>query len=222
METYLVPAEQARAEIRVINSRFIATAAPACSVDEARDFIRKIRAEFSDATHHVPAYIIGHGSSTITHCNDDREPAGTAGRPALAVLKGSGLGDVAVVVTRFFGGTKLGAGGLVRAYGDAVRAVLGVLPLARKVLSHTCMIALPYGYYERIDRLISAHQGRIIDKEFGSDVVITAIISVAEFIDFNEDLQGLSRGAIRPEIIKENHPEIIPITSADNQKKPGE
>ena len=108
---YPIPAEETRTEIRVSNSRFIATAAPAFSVKEARAFIDRIKAEFRDASHNVPAFVIGFGPSVTAHCNDDGEPSGTAGRPILAVLQGSGLGDIAVVVTRYFGGTKLGTGG---------------------------------------------------------------------------------------------------------------
>ncbi|MFN2122854.1 MAG: IMPACT family protein, partial [Candidatus Promineifilaceae bacterium] len=127
---YPIPAQETREEIRVSNSRFIATAAPVFSVDEAKEFIKKIKAEFSDASHNVPAFLVGYGPSVTAHCSDDGEPSGTAGRPMLAVLQGSGLGDIAVVVTRYFGGTKLGTGGLVRAYGDAVKVILENLPLA--------------------------------------------------------------------------------------------
>ena len=93
----------------------------------------RIKREFSNASHNVPVYLVGHGSSVTAHYQRRWRTIVTAGRPALAVLRGSGLGDVAVVVTRYFGGTKLGTGGLVRAYGDAVRAVLEELPLAEKV-----------------------------------------------------------------------------------------
>ena len=113
---YPVPAQEMRHEILVVNSRFIATLAPAFSVEQAKAFVRRIRAEYADASHNVPAYVVGFGSSVTAHCNDDGEPPGTAGRPALAVLQGSGLGDAAVVVTRYFGRTRLGTGGLVRAY----------------------------------------------------------------------------------------------------------
>ena len=98
-----------------------------------RNSLQELKLEFRDASHNVPAFVIGHGQSIITHCNDDGEPSGTAGRPALAVLQGSGLGDAVVVVTRYFGGTKLGKGGLVRSYGDAVRSVLKLTPLAQKI-----------------------------------------------------------------------------------------
>ena len=135
MKQYPIPARRTRTEIEVLRSRFIATAAPVFSVDEARDFVNSVKDEFADASHNVPAFLVGYGPSVTAHCSDDGEPSGTAGRPALAVLQGSGLGDIAVVVTRYFGGTKLGTGGLVRAYGDAVKAVLAILPLAASASS---------------------------------------------------------------------------------------
>ena len=120
----LVPAEQARSDIKVSNSRFIANTAPVLSVDQAKFFIANIKQEFNDASHNVPLFIIGHGASVTAHSSDDGEPSGTAGRPALTVLQGSGLGDVAMVITRYFGGTKLGTGGLARASSEAAKQSL--------------------------------------------------------------------------------------------------
>src|SRR5215216_5950308 len=128
MRPYSVPLDEIRRELVVVNSRFIATLAPVSTIDAARAFLSRIRKEFGDASHNVPAYIIGGGNTVTEYFSDDGEPSGTAGRPALAVLRGSGLGDVVVVVTRYFGGTLLGTGGLVRAYGAAVKAVLALLP----------------------------------------------------------------------------------------------
>src|SRR5215210_7121158 len=108
-----VPAAPNRTEIRVVNSRFIASTGPSASVEAARVFIATLRAEMPDASHHVYAYIIGHGATTTLSMTDDGEPPGTAGRPVMAVLKGSDLGDLALVITRYFGGTLLGTGGLV-------------------------------------------------------------------------------------------------------------
>src|SRR5512145_2572778 len=93
----IVPFQETEHEIVVVNSRFIGSLAYAASVDEARSFISKIKDRYPDASHHVPAFIIGHGQSVIAHCTDDGEPSGTAGRPALAVLQGSGIGDAVVV-----------------------------------------------------------------------------------------------------------------------------
>lgn len=210
MPQYPVPARPARAEIQVINSRFIATLAPAASVDDARSVIHQVRQEFADATHNVPAYIIGFGASVITHSSDDGEPSGTAGRPALAVLTGSGLGDVVVVVTRYFGGTKLGTGGLVRAYSDAVRSVLGVTARAVRVPTHTVMLAAPYNWFERLRLLIAAHGGEIVDQDFAADVTVTATFPVDRFDAFHAALQEASHGSLNAEII-ETGIAIVPI-----------
>jgi uncharacterized YigZ family protein len=209
---YPIPAAQARAEIEVINSRFIVTAGPAFSVEEARAFIAKIRAEFPDASHNVPAFLIGYGPSVTAHCTDDGEPSGTAGRPALAVLQGSGLGDVVVVVTRYFGGTKLGTGGLVHAYGDAVKAVLAVLPRAEKVPTHTVMLAFDYSLFERIRLLVQSHHGQILDEDFGADVTLTARFIAWHLDDFRADLRELTRGSLQAEIIESNPETIMPLS----------
>jgi len=211
MYRYLIPAQETRVEITVVNSRFIATAAPVFSVDAAKAFIAKVREEFADASHNVPTYLIGHGASVIAHCSDDGEPSGTAGRPALAVLRGSGLGDVAVVVTRYFGGTKLGTGGLVRAYGDAVREVLAVLPRAEKVPTHTVMMAVPYAYFELVRRAIAAHNGQILDEDFAADVTLTARFAVEHFAGFQSSLRELSSGQLEAEIVETDEATIMPI-----------
>ena len=168
----VVPYQEIENEIVVVNSRFIASLSPASSVDAARDFIKLIKARYADASHHVPAYVIGSGSSVIAHCSDDGEPSGTAGRPALAVLQGSGIGDTVVVVTRYFGGTKLGKGGLVRAYGDAVREVLKETPLAEIVLTDLLLVRLDYPFYEPLKRLLSARGGIVEHEAFAADVLV--------------------------------------------------
>lgn len=214
MSRYPIPARETRTEILVVNSRFIATAAPVFSVDEARDFVARIRAEFSDASHNVPAYLVGHGASVIAHCHDDGEPSGTAGRPALAVLQGSGLGDVAVVVTRYFGGTKLGTGGLVRAYSDAVRAILEILPRAEKVPTHTVLVASPYPFFERIRLAVEAHHGEILDEEFATDVTVTARFPVEQVNRFQAALQEMSNGTLEAIIVQTDEATIMPIVGA--------
>lgn len=215
---YPIPAREARAEIVVVNSRFIASAGPVFSVEQAREFISRIRVEYEDATHNVPAFLVGFGASVTAHCSDDGEPSGTAGRPALAVLQGSGLGDVAVVVTRYFGGTKLGTGGLVRAYTDAVKAVLAVLPRAEKVATHTVMLVLPYAFFERARLLIAAHRGEILEEDFAGDVTVTARFQVEAYEPFQAELVDYSNGQFRAEIIETNPDTIFPLSSPDQQK----
>ncbi len=209
MTSVLIPASETRAEIRVANSRFIATIAPVFSVGEARAFIDRIRQEFSDATHNVPAYVIGHGASTIAHCSDDGEPSGTAGPPALSVLRGSDLGDAAVVVTRYFGGTKLGTGGLVRAYGDAVREVLGQVPRALKLPTHTIVINTPYPLFELVRRLVEAHGGQILDETFTEQVAVRARLPQDRLTVLQSGLQELSRGQLEAEISESSEATIV-------------
>lgn len=215
MERQLIPARETRREIKVVNSRFIASIAPVFSVDEAKAFIARMKVEFADASHNVPAYLIGHGNSLIAHCHDDGEPAGTAGKPALAVLRGSGLGDVAVVVTRYFGGTKLGTGGLVRAYGDAVREVLEITPRAAKVATHTVIIAPPYPLYEQVRQLVASQHGQILDEDFGADVMLTARFEVEHLPPFQDALQELSNGTLQAEILETNQATIMPLDATE-------
>ncbi len=210
-ERQLIPAREARARIRVVNSRFIATVAPAFTVEEARTFIDRIEHEFEDATHHVPAYIIGHGASFISHCSDNGEPSGTAGPPTLAILEGSGLGDVVVVVTRYFGGTKLGTGGLVRAYSDAVREVLSVLPRAVKVPTHTVRIETSYSLFEQIRRAVKIHQGQVLDETFAAQVTLTARLPQDLLPKLQAALQEISRGTIEACVIGSSNSTIIPL-----------
>jgi len=215
MSRYLIPAQEARAEIIVVNSRFIASAAPAFNVDEARAFIQRIRAEFPDASHHVPCFLVGHGASVTAHCSDAGEPSGTAGRPALAVLQGSGLGDAAVVVTRYFGGTKLGTGGLVRAYSDAVRAVLAVLPRAVKIPTATLMAAFPYSFFEPVRLLIASHRGELLDQDFGADVTLSVRFRMEDVDGFQDALRELTRGTVQAEVVETQPDTIFPVTDAD-------
>ena len=207
----LIPAAEMRTETRAGNSRFIATAAPVFTVEEARAFIGRIRAEFADASHNVPAYIIGHGRSTVAHCHDDGEPSGTAGRPMLAVLEGSGLGDVVVVVTRYFGGTKLGTGGLVRAYGDAVKEVLAALPRAEKVATVTIMAEVPYPLLERTRLLIESHDGLLLEEVFAAEITLTARFRTEEYPAFAAELREISHGAVEAVIVETEEATIMPL-----------
>jgi uncharacterized YigZ family protein len=202
MPSYPVPLHEARRELVVSNSHFIASLAPVFSVDEARAFIQRIKTEFPDATHHVPIFLVGHGASEIAHCSDAGEPSGTAGRPALAVLRGSGLGDVAVVITRYFGGTKLGTGGVVRAYSESVRMVIEAVPRAEKVLTHTVMLAFPYTYLERVRLLVAAQSGEVLDEAFTADVTLSARLRVERLPSFQDALSELTNGKVHAEIIE--------------------
>ncbi|MBN1287419.1 MAG: YigZ family protein [Anaerolineae bacterium] len=196
LNRYPIPAQTIRIEQRVVNSRFIATIGHADSVEAAQAFVKAVRAEFADASHNVYAYKVGYGASITESTTDDGEPPGTAGRPALAVLHGADIGDVVVVVTRYFGGTKLGTGGLVRAYSGAVRAALEALPVTERVEKRTVMFTTPYNLYERVKLLIGAHTGELEDETFGVEVDIIVTFPVDDVEPFTAALRELSSGQI--------------------------
>lgn len=200
--TYLVPAAEIRRTLTIVNSRFIASLAPVFTVEEARDFIARVRVEYQDATHNVPVYLVGGGDSVIAHCSDDGEPSGTAGKPALAVLKGSGLGDVAVVITRYFGGTKLGTGGLVRAYQDAMRQVVSDVPRAEKRRVHLLLLETHYSLLERLRRLTAQQHGVILQEDFGEQVTLTLQLGIDYLTSFQAALSELSNGKLRAEVVE--------------------
>ncbi len=206
----LIPAGTARQEIKVVDSRFIASAGPAFSAEAARQFIAGIRSEYSDAAHNVAAFVVGHAPNTMEHANDDGEPPGTAGRPALAVLRGSGLGDIVVVVSRYFGGTKLGRGGLVRAYADAVREVLRILPRARKIATSDLRIEVPYSDYDHIRRLIGEFGGKLLQEEFATEVQVSLRLASSQLEAFQELLSEKTQGRIQAEVVDSSPGTIIP------------
>lgn len=199
---YSIPLTEIRREHIVVNSRFIATLAPVFNVDEARAFIARIKKEFADATHNVPAYIVGGGNTVTEFCSDDGEPAGTSGKPALAVLRGSGLGDVAVVVTRYFGGTLLGTGGLVKAYTESTQMVVGSVGRGRRVEVHVVRVAMPYNLLERVRLVAKRNHGEVLGEDFGGDVTMTLQFPVEYFDGFQNELRELSAGKLKPEVIE--------------------
>ena len=199
---YLLPLEEIRREIIVVNSRFIATLNPIANADEARAFIKRIREEFGDASHNVPAYILGGGNSISEYCSDDGEPSGTAGRPALTVLRGSGLGDVAVVITRYFGGTLLGTGGLVKAYTEATQAVVRDVPRAQRIPVHIALLAIPYNLFERVKLLATRYQGAVLAEDFGADVTLTLRFPTETIAEFQLALSEISAGKFQAEIVE--------------------
>ncbi|HUS13915.1 MAG TPA: YigZ family protein [Chloroflexia bacterium] len=193
----MIPAARATAEIRAGNSRFVAQAAPTATVAEARAFIAETRSALPEATHHVYAYRIGHGATTTEGQSDAGEPSGTAGRPMLAVLRGSGLGDLTVVVSRYFGGTLLGTGGLVRAYGDAAKAVVAVLPRAEKIAYVRLAVTVPYSSYETACRQVATHAGTLVDEIFAVAVHLNIRLPATAAASFMEDLTETTAGQAR-------------------------
>ena len=199
---FFIPLKEVRLEHIVVNSRFIATLTPVFSTDEARAFMTRIRKEFADASHNVPAYIIGGGNTVTEFCSDDGEPAGTAGKPALAVLRGSGLGDVAVVVTRYFGGTLLGKGGLVKAYTESTQVVVKAVERGRRVRVYVALLAISYNLLERVRLMVGRNGGEVIGEDYAGDITLTLQFPVDAFNGFQKELQELSAGKLQAELIE--------------------
>jgi uncharacterized YigZ family protein len=219
MKRYRIPAREIQTEITVKNSLFIATLSPVFTVNAAKLFIKKVKANYSDASHNVPAFIVGHGASVTAHCNDDGEPAGTAGRPTLAVLQGSNLGDAALVITRYFGGTKLGKGGLVRAYSDAARSVLSIAPLAERLPTHVLLIVIPYNLYNQFKILIQRYHGKIESEIFTNEISINCRIMVEFYQEFQDSLKEMSHGKIRAKFVETDPATIVPLNEFPDSKQ---
>jgi uncharacterized YigZ family protein len=198
---YLIPVGRHRTELMISNSRFITTVDFVETTEDTRAFLHEIRAEMPDATHHVHAFRVGFGNSVIEGMSDDGEPTGTSGPPALAVLRGTDIGDCMLVITRYFGGTKLGTGGLVRAYGDSARTALASLPTELKIKKQTLGIETPYSFYDQIVRLIGEHAGVIEDQSFTGDVTIFAIFPVSAVEEFSATLKELTAGQVMPFVL---------------------
>ncbi|MFW5850579.1 MAG: IMPACT family protein [Spirochaetota bacterium] len=193
------PTGTARAEIVVKRSRFIAAATAVTSVDAAETELRRVRDEHPDANHVVYAYLVGDERSEQAGLSDAGEPKGTAGRPVMEILRGSGVRDVLLTVVRYFGGTKLGTGGLVHAYGDAARAVLERLPTRQRIDRLTARCSVPYDLLERTRQFIDAAGGTIADEQYGTSVAVVWEMPSAHLAALREQIQDLSRGVVEIE-----------------------
>ena len=193
---YPIPARESRIEYPVSDSRFIATGAYTPSVERAEDFLERVRGEFAAATHNCVAWRIGYQKRVNERMSDDGEPSGTAGRPMLAVLQGQDIGDVAVVVTRYFGGTKLGMGGLVRAYSGAVRDLLKSMPLTMRVERARHRLVVDYPRYEMIKRFIEEREGKIKEEQFAAEITLDFSLPVDRIELFEAELTQLTHGQI--------------------------
>ena len=173
MPDYLVPADTVVVEQELKKSRFIASAGRASNKAEAVAFIQAVRRTFPDASHNCWAYIAGEPNNTVEiGMSDDGEPQGTAGKPMLNVLQHKNVGEVVVVVTRYFGGVKLGAGGLVRAYSGAVQAVMEELPLAEVVAVKEALLQFSYPHESSIRRLLDSLKIEIVDTGYQEQVLM--------------------------------------------------
>jgi len=207
MTAYRTAARIAEAELIVKKSRFISRVAPTRSAEAAAAFVAIIKAKHYDATHNVWAYALredcpGRNTGQMRY-SDDGEPQGTAGLPVLDTLQKRELTDCVVVVTRYFGGVLLGAGGLARAYGQAAGAAIeaaGIVTMAPcKVLRAVC----DYGFYSALQRLISAHAGVVLDTDFAVQVAVTLRLRAEAAEAFAAQLAEKSGGRVRAALLRD-------------------
>ncbi|MCI7243253.1 MAG: YigZ family protein [Lachnobacterium sp.] len=176
---YRVVYEGGEGEIVEKKSRFIATVRPIETEEEAVAFVNEMKKKYWDARHNCSAFVIG-SRQEVTRCSDDGEPAQTAGRPMLDVLLREGITNVAVVVTRYFGGVLLGTGGLVRAYQSATQAGLAASKIIEKCLGKKLIIHTDYNGLGKLQYLFGQQKTAILDTEYAADVVLTILVPVEQ------------------------------------------
>jgi uncharacterized YigZ family protein len=192
--TYQAPVKSTRCHFTVSGSRFIANLLPVASEEAVNAALAAVRAEFPDATHHTYAYRVGAGSTLIERSSDDREPAGTAGSPMLQVLQCGNISDALIVATRYFGGTKLGIGGLTRAYRDCARLPLAEAVLVMREPLSLIFLTLRYEDLGAVSRLLETLSGTVINVDYGASVTMLVQLPTRSSEEFINSFESSCRG----------------------------
>ena len=193
MEEYLVPTGFGEDEFTEKKSRFIGRVWPAETEQEALDRIAEMKKQHYDATHNCWAYVIKDGAVRFS---DDGEPGGTAGMPMVQVLQKEGLFNIVCVVTRYFGGTLLGAGGLVRAYTKGAKIAIDAAGKSMKRVWSVLYVPCPYHFYDRVKLEVEAFGGIIRDTQYGAEVELEILIAQPQTQAFTEKLTDLTAGTV--------------------------
>ena len=200
MEDYLVPRGQAQAEYIEKKSRFIGQVFPITTEQEAKATIERVRKQHYDARHNCWCYILKSGQKRYS---DDGEPQGTAGQPMLNVFEREGVVAVLCIVTRYFGGILLGAGGLCRAYTKAAKDALDAAGISKMQPWVRQQITVPYALFERAKLLIAAQEGTVEDAQYGADILITYRIPEGADERLRTALREASSGSVVPSLLEE-------------------
>lgn len=204
MESWLIPAAPVTFVEEIKKSRFITCLAHTEGVEAAKAFVESVRAEHPDARHHCVAWVAGPpNDSQQLGFSDDGEPAGTAGKPMLAQLMGSGVGEIAAVVVRYYGGVLLGTGGLVKAYGGGVSQALAQLTTLRKTPLTEYTLQCEYGQLAGIETLLGQFSGKVVASEYEAVVRLRVALPQSELAAFSTKLADFSRGALQLHKIEE-------------------
>ena len=184
--------EERQTEITVKKSRFIAIAKKCTSIQQVKDFVDETRKAHPDARHVVHAAVVGNQFSF----SDDREPKNTAGRPAFEVLKGSGISDICVLIVRYFGGTLLGTGGLVKAYGDSVKSVLDGIVTEERVSRTPFTIVCPYPDHDQLMRALRNYNIESLAESFADCVTVTGMIDAGQTESLSTELRNMTQNRV--------------------------
>lgn len=201
MESYRTVSGFAESRFEEKKSEFIGQITPCESWEEAQEFARSARERYPDARHHVLAFINREGN--VQRFDDDGEPKGTGGIPMLEVLKKEELSGVCVVVTRYFGGILLGAGGLARAYARGARDAIAAAGICRFSRYFLAEAPIPYPLFSKVEFELTQRKYRLTGKDFGEDVVLKLLVSSEEREGLEEILRDLSGGKITLKIVGE-------------------
>ena len=210
MDEYLVPTQFGEDEFTEKKSRFIGRVWPVETEEEALEKIQQMKKQHYDATHNCWAYIIKDGAVRFS---DDGEPGGTAGMPMLQVLQREGLFNVVCVVTRYFGGILLGAGGLVRAYTKGAKIAVDAAGKSMKRVWTVVYVPCPYSFYERVKLEVAAFDGIIRDTQFGSEVELEILLAKDQTAPFIARLTDMSAATVEALITGEEY-RAFPVNSS--------
>lgn len=195
---YYRPVTSLESELEVKNSRFIACLAPASNDQQVSDFLKKVQLRWPKANHYCTASIVGSPyDDRVLTCSDDGEPSGTAGRPMLMVLQNRPIGEITAVVVRYFGGVKLGTGGLQRAYSQAVSDALVNLQTELRVYRETFWVRYPYADQGAIEALWSKFGVKVITSDFGAEVEQRLALIPEQALDLQSKLDAATQGRVK-------------------------
>nr|WP_111978671.1 YigZ family protein [Algibacillus agarilyticus] len=199
MSQYFIPASPTETEETIKKSRFISYLIPVKNAQEAKQTIQKMKAQHPDARHHCSAFVAGPPYDSNQYgFSDDGEPTGTAGKPMLAVLLGSGLGHVVAIVVRYSGGIKLGTGGLVKAYGGGVKQALATLKTELKVEKSLYHLTCSYSQWEQVEFWLKQESGDVINIDYSDCVKLQLALSATNSENFQQKIQDMQL-TLKPE-----------------------
>ncbi len=194
---YQVAINHVEHETIVNRSRFICFLYPCTNIDEAKNYVKELQAMHPQASHHCHAFLTKAANNSLGYgYSDDGEPSGTAGKPMLAVLQGGGIGEVCAIVVRYFGGTKLGTGGLQRAYADSVRQALPFLRSKTKIAMAMKTLACQYNQVDDVLHIIKQVEGQVVNQSYLQQVELELAIPMANLSLAQEKLNTLSAGSL--------------------------